>query len=68
MLRSKPATELSEEVELLVYELLDAHDDTVRLAADLALGERWQAHLAYLCDLQRVGREALAHASCGSKA
>jgi hypothetical protein len=43
----------------LVYELLDAHDDTARLAAD---GDalRWQIHLGYLRDLQRAGREILA--------
>ena len=57
---------LSEQLTLLLYELLDAHDDTTRLAADLALDERWQAHLGYLRDLQRLGREALAHASARS--
>ena len=57
--RSTPtANELAE----LVYELLDAHDDTTRLAAgDASNGDvRWRAHLAYLRDLQRVGREILA--------
>jgi hypothetical protein len=44
----------------LVYELLDAHQDTSRLVAGLELDERWRAHLAYLSDLQRVGREMLA--------
>jgi hypothetical protein len=50
----------------LVYELLDAHDDTARLAAEQPPGAdpssdlRWQAHLAYLRDLQRVGRGMLA--------
>jgi hypothetical protein len=47
----------------LVYELLDAHDDTVRLAGALVVDERWQAHLDYLRDLQRVARESLARAS-----
>lgn len=47
----------------LVYELLDAHQDTARLvgtgtAADI----RWRAHLDYLRALQRVGREVLAGA------
>jgi hypothetical protein len=43
----------------LTYELLDAHDDTARLAAEPdAL--RWQIHLAYLRDLQRTGRQLLA--------
>ena len=45
----------------LVYELLDAHGDTARLAGDLEGAPAWSAHLDYLRDLQRVGREALAH-------
>jgi hypothetical protein len=44
----------------LVYELLDAHDDTLRLAADLLGDSQWAAHAEYLRGLQRVGREALA--------
>ncbi len=44
----------------LVYELMDAHDDTARLAQGLAGDVRWQAHLDYLQQLQRVGREMLA--------
>jgi hypothetical protein len=47
----------------LTYELLDAHADTARLAEDLASDAGWQNHLAYLRDLQRVGREVLARAS-----
>jgi hypothetical protein len=47
----------------LVYELLDAHRDTVELAADLAFDETWQAHLDYLRALSRTGREMVAHAS-----
>lgn len=45
----------------LVYELLDAHADTLQLAADLTDVPTWSAHLDYLRGLQRVGREALAH-------
>jgi hypothetical protein len=45
----------------LVYELLDAHVDTIRLARDLDGDPAWAAHLDYLRDLQRVAREALAH-------
>jgi hypothetical protein len=45
----------------LVYELLDAHEDTTRLASGQELDGRWRAHLNYLGDLQRVGRELLAH-------
>jgi hypothetical protein len=44
----------------LVYELLDAHGDTMRLADELGSAPGWAAHLDYLRDLQRVGREALA--------
>jgi len=44
----------------LVYELLDAHQDTIRLAGEPPEDERWAAHLDYLRDLQRVGREGLA--------
>lgn len=47
----------------LVYELLDAHVDTMRLAHELDEDPAWAAHLDYLRDLQRVGREALAHTS-----
>jgi hypothetical protein len=47
----------------LVYELLDAHDDTARLAGELAVDESWQVHLDYLRDLQRVARESLARAT-----
>ena len=55
-------TEGFEQLTRLVYELLDAHDDTARLAVELVREERWQIHLNYLRDLQRVAREALAHA------
>ena len=47
----------------LIYELLDAHVDTLRMAGDLEDDSAWAAHLDYMRDLQRVGREALAHAS-----
>lgn len=46
----------------VTYELLDAHADTARLAGSHASDAEWQIHLAYLRDLQRVGREALAQA------
>ena len=51
-----------EQLTRLVYELLDAHDDTARIATGQHLDARWQAHLSYLCDLQRVARELLASA------
>jgi hypothetical protein len=47
----------------LLYELLDAHIDTIKLARPLEHDECWGAHLDYLRDLQRVGRETLARAA-----
>ncbi len=49
----------------VVYELLDAHDDVVRLATgtDLEDDASWAAHLDYLRGLQRVAREDLALAA-----
>jgi hypothetical protein len=44
----------------LIYELLDAHDDTARMAAALAYEPSWASHLEYLRSLQQVGRELLA--------
>jgi hypothetical protein len=55
--------EVSERLVLLFGELLDAHDDTVRLSERPASDWRWEAHLFYLRDLQRLGREALAAAA-----
>jgi hypothetical protein len=43
----------------LAYELLDAHADTTALVAGDASDSEWANHLAYLRDLQRVGRERL---------
>ncbi len=63
MLHAKPRIEMSEQLPRLVDELLDALDDTARLADDLALDWRWQVHLGYLRDLQRLGREVLAAAA-----
>jgi hypothetical protein len=49
----------STRITTLVYELLDAHDDTAALAA--GLGDiAWELHLDYLRALQRKGRELLA--------
>ena len=44
----------------LVYELLDAHLDTVALADEVPSSTAWAAHLDYIRGLQRVGRERLA--------
>ena len=57
-----PSSGAFEQLTRLVYELLDAHDDTARIATGQDLDTRWQAHLSYLRDLQRVARELLAHA------
>ena len=43
----------------LVYELLDAHQDTIDLAGSLP-GDPWRAHIDYLRALGRTGRELLA--------
>jgi hypothetical protein len=48
------------EIVALTYELLDAHADTAQLTVEDATDAEWQRHLAYLRDLQRVGREMLA--------
>ena len=62
----------SQQLTLLVYELLDAHDDTARLAGELAadvsweVQVRWEVHVRYLRDLQRLGREALALSAAGA--
>jgi hypothetical protein len=55
--------ELPEHLALLVDELIDAHDDTVRLSESLVSDWRWEAHICYLRNLERVGREALAAAT-----
>jgi hypothetical protein len=50
----------------LVYELLDAHGDTMRIALGMDDDPAWAAHLDYLRDLQRVGRQALAQLTSAS--
>lgn len=50
----------AEQLARLVYELLDAHADTDRLVRGPSTELSWQAHLHYLRDLQRTGREILA--------
>ena len=57
-----PLPGASEQLTRLVYELLDAHDDTARIATAQDLDAGWRAHLSYLRDLQRVAREMLARA------
>lgn len=55
-----PTAERSEQLARLVYELLDAHADTQRLVHAQSSEKQWRAHLSYLQDLQRLGREVLA--------
>ena len=47
----------------LIYELLDAHDDTARIAGGVTSDPAWEPHLVYLRDLQRLGREVVAAAA-----
>jgi hypothetical protein len=63
LMNARPDTGACERLICLVYELLDAHDDTARIAAGLAPDPIWQPHLAYLRDLQRLGREMVAAAA-----
>jgi Na+/phosphate symporter len=65
MFEALPAAPISEELTQLVYELLDAHEDTARLAEEAASEAAWALHLDYLRDLQRVGREVLGKAAVG---
>jgi hypothetical protein len=50
----------------LIYELLDAHDDTAAILSRALRGVNprtelvWRAHLDYLRDLQREGRRIVA--------
>src|ERR1700694_2485084 len=60
MREARSTVEASAKLVELVYELLDAHDDTARLAQELGRDVQWAAHLDYLQQLQRVGRELLA--------
>jgi hypothetical protein len=68
MTNANPTADPSYHLASLVYELLDAHYDTARLAEDVAEDERWHVHLAYLRDLQRVAREVLATATAEDEA
>jgi hypothetical protein len=64
---AKPTASPDAQLAELVYELLDAHNDTARLAQEqpTELGDslRWEAHLDYLRCLQRVARATLARAA-----
>jgi hypothetical protein len=60
--------QLSEHLVALVDELIDAHDDTVRLSQEPVPDWRWEAHICYLRQLRRLGREALAAATADERA
>ena len=59
---SRTDTHIATEGELLglLYELLDAHADTLEFGAEPADELRWSAHLDYLQALQRRTREIMA--------
>jgi hypothetical protein len=60
---ASPVAVRAEQLARLVYELLDAHADTEQLVHGPATHLLWSAHLDYLRDLQRTGREILARAA-----
>jgi hypothetical protein len=60
MRETRSTVQIPAELAELVYELLDAHDDTARLAREFSCEVQWAAHLDYLQQLQRVGRQVLA--------
>jgi hypothetical protein len=66
MLHARRRREASEQLTLLIEELLGALDDAARLAADTSVDWRWEVQLGYLRDLQRLGRETLASAATDS--
>jgi hypothetical protein len=68
MTNANPTADPSDHLARLIYELLDAHYDTARLAEDVADDECWHAHLGYLRDLQRVAREVLATTTAADEA
>jgi hypothetical protein len=46
-------------LERVVYELIDAHQDTIKLATPLRSLPEWEIHCAYLRDLQQTALEAV---------
>jgi hypothetical protein len=60
MSETRATVEITAKLVELIYELLDAHDDTSRLAHAFDREIPWASHLDYLQRLQRVGRELLA--------
>ena len=65
-MRDTKSAAATNQLQELVYELIDAHDDTARLVEELADEDvGWNAHLDYLRRLQRVAREVLAQSAAG---
>jgi hypothetical protein len=54
------ASDRGTEVQILIHELLDAHLDTVQMAAGLEYDPAWRAHVEYVRALHRKGCEVLA--------
>lgn len=59
----KRAATRNRELLGLIYELLDAHADTVELATERTGALIWAAHVDYLRALQRKTKEMLAGGS-----
>jgi hypothetical protein len=57
---SSPTKAPAHRLALLVDELTEAIEDTVRLATEPVGPLEWEAHLDYLRAMQRLAREALA--------
>ncbi len=57
---SDPTAVRANELALLVDELTEALEETVRLATGPAAPVEWEIHLDYLRAMQRVARETLA--------
>lgn len=51
---------VEDRVRSAIYELLDAHADTIAMAFEPSDEQRWAAHLDYLRALQRTSKEILA--------
>ena len=64
---AKRPSDVDVDTVTLIYELLDAHQDTAEIAEGLCDDPEWAAHLEYLRSLQRIGREMLARMLAGER-
>jgi hypothetical protein len=62
---SDPTTASAQDLALLVDELTEALEETVRLATGPAAPLEWDVHVDYLRAMQRVARETLAVPASG---